>query len=105
MAAPRLVQCPQAVIEDVPAGADNQSIGAWLSELAAAGRGVIVLSGHIGCWELAGGWVARTLAERGLGRLGVGTDSPGLHNPAYNFNDDALANGIFMLCALALAQT
>ena len=42
--------------------------------------------------------------EGAMLRLGVGVDSPGLHNPAYNFNDEALANGIFILCALALSH-
>ncbi|MBT3293969.1 MAG: amidohydrolase [Verrucomicrobia bacterium] len=41
--------------------------------------------------------------EGAMLRLGMGEESPSLHNPAYNFNDDALANGIFTLCALALA--
>lgn len=82
LAAPRLVRNSQAVIEDVSVGADNQSIGAWLSELAAPGRGVLIVTGHLGCWELAGAWVARILAERGLGRLGVVTGT--IHNPAVN---------------------
>ena len=34
--------------------------------------------------------------------LGVGTDSPGIHNPHFNFNDDALENGIMMMVHLAL---
>ncbi len=35
-------------------------------------------------------------------RLGMGMDSPPLHNAKFNFNDDALANAITMFAALAL---
>lgn len=34
--------------------------------------------------------------------LGVGTDTPGIHNPQFDFNDDALENGIMMMVHLAL---
>lgn len=79
LAAPRLLRDPRAIVEESPPGADNLSIGEQLESLAAAGRGVFVLTGHIGCWELAGGWVAGTLAARGLGPLGVVTGT--IHNP------------------------
>ena len=35
--------------------------------------------------------------------LGMGSDACGLHNPRYNFNDDALKNGIMFLVSSALA--
>ena len=34
--------------------------------------------------------------------LGLGADSPPLHGSAFDFNDEALENGIRMLCLLAL---
>jgi amidohydrolase len=40
-----------------------------------------------------------------LFRLGMGLDSPELHNPRFDFNDDALESGITMLVGLALAVT
>lgn len=35
-------------------------------------------------------------------RLGMGKGGPGLHNPAYDFNDAAIENGIVLMSALAL---
>ncbi len=35
-------------------------------------------------------------------RLGNGEDSPGTHNPHFNFSDDAIRNGILMMVNLAL---
>ncbi len=35
-------------------------------------------------------------------RLGLGENSPELHNPAFDFNDEAMEAGITTLCALAL---
>ncbi len=80
LATPRLLQRAQTVIEEIPVGADNKSIDDWLKELAAEGRGVFVLTGHIGCWELAGAWIARNLAARQEGPFGVVTGT--IHNPA-----------------------
>ena len=34
--------------------------------------------------------------------LGVGENHAALHNPAYDFDDNALKNGILMMCAIAL---
>ena len=34
--------------------------------------------------------------------IGVGEDSPGLHNPKFDFNDDAIRNGIIYLVAMTL---
>jgi len=79
LAAPRLLNRPGAVIEEIPLAADNKSIADRIVELAAAGRGVFVLTGHIGCWELAGAWVAQVLAAHDLGALGVVTGT--IHNP------------------------
>ena len=80
LAAARMLRTPGAVIEEFLSPADNKSIGDWLVELAGAGRGVFVLTGHIGCWELAGGRLAQILRERNLGMLGVITGT--IHNPA-----------------------
>lgn len=61
--------------------AEGSGDGSWLAAvgpLAAKGRGVLVLTGHLGCWELLGAWSARRLAAAGLGPLGVVTGT--LHN-------------------------
>lgn len=34
--------------------------------------------------------------------LGVGADSPAIHNPKFNFNDNALLNGIIFMSAMAM---
>lgn len=34
--------------------------------------------------------------------LGLGEEQPSLHNPAFDFNDDALENGILTFCLIAL---
>jgi len=34
--------------------------------------------------------------------IGMGEDSAPLHNPAFNFNDDAMRNGVLFLCAMAV---
>ncbi len=34
--------------------------------------------------------------------IGVGVDSPGLHNPKFDFNDEAIRNGIIYLVAMAM---
>ncbi|MDX2475302.1 MAG: hypothetical protein QNL91_16525 [Candidatus Krumholzibacteria bacterium] len=79
LAAPRLLKKPGAVIEEIPSGADNKSIAELLRELGSAGRGVFILTGHIGCWELAGGWIAQTLSAQGLGPAAAITGT--IHNP------------------------
>lgn len=50
-----------------------------IADLATPGRGVILLTGHLGCWELLGGWLGERLPARGLGGLGVVTGR--VHNP------------------------
>ena len=49
-----------------------------LQELALGGRGVLILTGHLGCWELLGGWMAKAVAQAGLGQLAVVTGR--IHN-------------------------
>ncbi|MBM4130020.1 hypothetical protein FJ250_03195 [bacterium] len=78
LAAPRLLADP-AFVRDEP-GADGRPLMAVVREAAAAGRGVLVLSGHLGCWELLGAWLARELARAGLPPLHVATAV--VRNPA-----------------------
>ena len=47
--------------------------GAAARALLAEGRGLLILTGHLGCWELLGGWLARE-----LGGLAVVTGT--IHN-------------------------
>jgi len=49
-------------------GVEDDGTLAELDELRARGRGVLILTGHIGCWELLGARLAR-----GLGELAVVT--------------------------------
>ena len=37
-------------------------------------------------------------------RVGMGEDYPYLHNPKYNFNDEAIETGILMMCGLVLER-
>jgi len=37
--------------------------------------------------------------------LGMGEESPSVHSPQFDFNDEALENGILMMCLIALTQT
>jgi len=75
VAVKRLLDRPGFVVEEV--GAPH--VGRALAELAASGRGVMILGGHLGCWELLGAWLAREVAARDLGRLGTVTGT--VHNP------------------------
>jgi len=43
------------------AGVSDDGAADRLRELRARGRGVLVLTGHFGCWELLGGYLARAL--------------------------------------------
>lgn len=60
--------------------AGSESVVEVLAHLASAGRGVFILTGHLGCWELLGGWLANELSARGMNSLGVVTGT--IHNPS-----------------------
>ncbi len=77
MAAGRLLDQEGYVTEDP--GSGMPGVVDVLVELAARGRGVFILTGHLGCWELLGAWLARELRLRGLDGLGVVTGT--VHNP------------------------
>ena len=77
MAAGRLLDQSGFVTEDPEVG--TPPVGDVLADLAARGRGVFILTGHLGCWELLGAWLARELRGRGLDGLGVVTGT--VHNP------------------------
>ena len=55
-------------------------LAAEVRRLLAQGRGLFILTGHLGCWELLGGWLGRFFLRQGLPPLGVVTGT--LHNPA-----------------------
>ena len=67
------------LVRDEP-GPDGCTLVETVRREAAAGRGVLVLSGHLGCWELMGAWLAGRLAEAGVGPLHVVTGT--VRNPA-----------------------
>jgi len=73
LAVPRILAGALPVVEEGP------SVVAAVAALAAEGRGVLLLTGHLGCWELMGGWLARELAAVGVGPLGVVTGT--VRNP------------------------
>ncbi len=56
-----------------PVGDDGVfgELGSQLEMLLAQGRGLFLLTGHIGCWELLGARMAWVLDRRGLGPLAV----------------------------------
>ncbi len=64
-----------------PSVRDDGAVAA-IEALRAEGRGVLVLTGHLGCWELLGAYLARR-----LGGLPVVTGT--IHNPAV----DRIVNG------------
>ena len=78
LVAGRLVRRQGQVVDE--ADAEGRTLIEAIAGLAAAGRGVLVLSGHLGCWELLGAWLARELAARDLGPLHVVTGT--VRNPA-----------------------
>lgn len=78
LAAPRLIRRPGFLQEESLQG--RPSLTDELADLVAGGRGVLLLTGHIGCWELLGAKLARMLQEADLGSLGVVTGT--IHNPA-----------------------
>ena len=53
---------------------------AVMAGLLGRGRGLLLLTGHFGCWELLGAWVSRRLRAAGLGEMAVVTGT--VHNPA-----------------------
>lgn len=55
------------------AGVEGTAAAATAHALLAEGRGLLILTGHLGCWELLGGWLARE-----LGGLAVVTGT--IHN-------------------------
>jgi KDO2-lipid IV(A) lauroyltransferase len=69
----------RGMVSDEP-GPDGRTLVEVILAEAAAGRGVLVLSGHLGCWELMGAWLARGLAVAGGGPLHVVTAT--VRNPA-----------------------
>ena len=79
LAAGRLLDKGDSVVEESGPVAGMPQVLDVLADLAAAGRGVFILTGHLGCWELLGGWLARELAARGLNGLGVVTGT--IRNP------------------------
>lgn len=78
LAAGRLLAAP-GLVRDEP-GPDGRPLVALVAAEAAAGNGVLVLSGHLGCWELFGAWLAGELARAGLPPLHVATGV--VRNPA-----------------------
>jgi Kdo2-lipid IVA lauroyltransferase/acyltransferase len=55
-------------------GPQGEGVTAACRRLLAPGRGALLLTGHIGCWELLGAWLAAQ-----LGPVGVVTGT--VHNP------------------------
>lgn len=78
LAAGRLLAM-RGIVQDEP-GEDGRGLVELVLAEAAAGRGVLVLSGHLGCWELMGAWLARGLAGAGGKPLHVVTGT--VRNPA-----------------------
>lgn len=82
LVAPRLLSQDNAIVEASGENSSDRSISEWLSSLLDAEQGVLILGGHMGCWELAGGWLAQEIDKLGRGPLGVVTGT--IHNPPIN---------------------
>lgn len=80
LAAPRLLARGNIVSEEPCAATGDRPLGQVVAELGRAGRGVLILTGHLGCWELLGGWLAQELPRHGAGPLAVVTGT--VRNPA-----------------------
>ncbi len=76
LATPGLLNRDQFIGEEMVQG--TAALADELQELARGGQGVLILTGHLGCWELLGGWLSRCVAQAGLGQLAVVTGS--IHN-------------------------
>jgi Kdo2-lipid IVA lauroyltransferase/acyltransferase len=78
LAARRLLEAPGLVTCEAQTDRTRPSLVETLVDLASQGRGVLILTGHLGCWELLGGWLGREVAAAGLGTLAVVTGT--IHN-------------------------
>lgn len=78
LAAARLLD-GAAVVADLP-DPEGRGLADLIVAEQAAGRAVLVLSGHLGCWELQGAWLGQALKARGSGPLHVVTGT--VRNPA-----------------------
>ncbi len=78
LAAPRLLRRPDVLTQERGPGGDLPL--EVLARLRARGRGVFVLTGHLGCWELLGGWLAGRPEAAGEPPFAVVTGT--IHNPA-----------------------
>ncbi|MCP4291444.1 MAG: lysophospholipid acyltransferase family protein [bacterium] len=74
LATPALLKQPGFVVEEQ----GENALVLKLKELTQSGQGVFILTGHIGCWELLGGWMAGQVKHGGLGQLAAITGS--IHN-------------------------
>lgn len=80
LAAPRLLAEQGLVSTATDRWDGSRVLDEELRALGRLGRGLVVLTGHFGCWELLGGWLARELPRLGIGPLAVVTGT--IHNPA-----------------------
>jgi len=78
LAVSRILEHPASIREEPLPATGGRPVGRVVAELAEAGRGVLLLTGHLGCWELLGGWLARELPKHGAGPLAVVTGT--IHN-------------------------
>jgi Kdo2-lipid IVA lauroyltransferase/acyltransferase len=76
LATPKLLLQAGMVREEQQPG--QGSLQQELRLLQESGHGVLILTGHVGCWELLGGWLSSQVGEAGLGQLAVVTGS--VHN-------------------------
>ena len=81
LAAGRILDTGSVVEERRPGGGDA-SLADVLARLGRKGRGVFILTGHVGCWELLGAYAAREVQAAQLGQLAVVTGT--LHNEPLN---------------------
>ena len=78
LAAPRLLARSNGVVCETVGESQSRGLVEALTDLAGRNRGVLILTGHLGCWELLGAWLAREVPAAHLGPLGVVTGT--IHN-------------------------
>ncbi len=84
LAAHRLIYREKLVKDEVDSYSDGKSITEVLAQLISRGRGVIILSGHVGCWELSGGALGQLWFNRYSTALDLSVITGTVHNPAIN---------------------
>jgi Kdo2-lipid IVA lauroyltransferase/acyltransferase len=78
----RLVTDDGWIIDEADAFPEQESLVEVLGRLKNQGKGVFILSGHLGCWELSGGALVKLWQEHFHSALDLSVVTATVHNPA-----------------------